>query len=172
MESRESEKRYIEAFDKYADPIFRHCFFRVHDRELARDLTQDAFMRTWDYLRKGNEIENLKAFLYKTATNLIIDHARTRKERLSLDKMREDFDFEIPVEEAAKIDARIDVSFLYKHINRLDRIYREAVIMRFLEELDPGEIADILGESANTVSVRINRGVSKIKEFYRQENND
>ncbi len=46
----------------------------------------------------------------------------------------------------------------------LEPIYREVVYLRYVEELTPKEIAEILGETANVISVRINRGVGLLRE--------
>lgn len=61
------EAQFLAAYDEWADAIYRHCFFRVYSKERAEELVQDTFMKTWQYLEKGNEVENLKAFLYKVA---------------------------------------------------------------------------------------------------------
>ena len=70
------------------DAIFRHCYFRVFDRERARDLVQETFLKTWEYLTRGHDIENIRAFLYRVATNLIIDDSRRKKE-ISLEQLSE-----------------------------------------------------------------------------------
>ena len=78
-----AEKAFLEAYDTLSDAIFRQCYFRCFDRELARELTQECFMRTWEKLAEGAEIKNIKAFLYRVAGNLVIDNARRKKsERL------------------------------------------------------------------------------------------
>ncbi len=48
-------------------------------------------------------------------------------------------------------------------INEIDPIYQHAVYLRFVEDLKPKEIAEILGESANVVSVHINRGLKQLR---------
>lgn len=53
-------------------------WYRVSDRELAKDLTQETFVKVWEYMVSGKVIEKLKPFLYRVATNLIIDNARKK----------------------------------------------------------------------------------------------
>ena len=76
------EKEFLSAYEKYANDIYRHCYFRVYNKELAEDLTQETFIKTWKYIVAGQEIKNTKSFLYKVAVNLIIDHSRKRKDML------------------------------------------------------------------------------------------
>ena len=73
------EKAYLRAFDEYADALYRHCYFRVSDPERAKDIVSDAFTKTWDYLVKGNTIDNFKPLLYRTLNHLIIDEYRKKK---------------------------------------------------------------------------------------------
>ena len=77
------EENFLKTYDKYASSIFRHIFFRVSDKNLAEDLTQETFFKAWRHVvgNKKREIENFKAFFYKIANNLIIDYYR-RKSRM------------------------------------------------------------------------------------------
>src|SRR5579863_136343 len=84
----QKEKEFLEAYQHYADAIYRHCYFRVYNKELAEDLTQETFIKTWKYITEGKEIKNLKAFLYKVAVNLIIDNSR-KKTALVFDDIKE-----------------------------------------------------------------------------------
>lgn len=170
MESKESsqelQKEFEKAYDMWAEPIFRHCFFKLHNKELAKEISQDAFMRTWDYLRKGEKVDNLKAFLYKVANNLVVNEIKRKKQDHSLDKMNEETGFEpedenydSPLRSAEGKEALII-------LHGLDMNYKEALIMRYVDDLTVKEIAKILGESESNISVRIHRGLKKLKEKY------
>lgn len=156
------EQEFLKAYDLYSDAIFRHCFFRVFDREVARDLVQETFMKTWEYLQKGHRIDNFRAFLYKVATNLIIDYSRKKKE-ISLDALKEQ-GFDPVVQSREKADI-FDIDAALSAIRNLPDKYREVVTMRHVDDLSPAEIAQILGESENTISVRIHRGIKHIKQI-------
>lgn len=156
------EKNFIQAYDIYADSIFRYCYFRVFNKEQAEDLTQDVFKKTWEYIAEGKEVRSFRPFLYQVASNLIIDYSRKKKE-VSLDKMQET-GFQPSCEEKDK-DAVFDGKEAVKLIQKLDEKYREAVTMRYVEELSPKEIANILGETENVVSVRIHRGLEQLRKL-------
>ncbi|MCA9370756.1 MAG: sigma-70 family RNA polymerase sigma factor [Candidatus Peregrinibacteria bacterium] len=155
---------FAKAYEAYADAIFRHCAYRCFDRERAKELMQEVFMKAWDYLAAGNDIDNVQAFLYRTANNIIIDEARRTKKRtiVSYEDMAEDgFDIE---GDDGRDQARIfDSKEVAKVLLRIEEPYRTALVLRYIDELKPKEIAQTLGESANTVSVRINRGMNMLK---------
>jgi len=163
------EKQFLEAYDEYSDAIFRFCIVKVSDREKALDLTQDTFTRVWEYSFKGNVIDNWKPFLFKTAYNLIIDHYR-KKKSISLDEMEEEVGF-VPSETAgitAEMYAEYNIAL--KKLNELDEAYRDPVMLRIVEGLSPKDIAETLGISENVVSVRIHRGIAKLREIAGEEN--
>ena len=57
----------MEMYDGYSDEIFRFVLSQTRNRDRALDITQETFIKTWDYLRNDNEIERARPFLYKTA---------------------------------------------------------------------------------------------------------
>ena len=52
-----------------------------------------------------------------------------------------------------------------EELRQIDDKYSQAVIMRYIDDLSPEEIAQILGENKNVISVRIHRGLKKLKEL-------
>jgi RNA polymerase sigma-70 factor, ECF subfamily len=163
------EMAFIEAYDTFADPIFRHCFFKVSSREIAKDLTQETFMKAWKYAREGKEeIENMRAFLYHIANNLIIDHYRKRKES-SLDELMEGGYEPKEALSHEKLYDVLDANRAVELLQNLPEKYREVILMRYIEELSPGEIGEIIGESENVVSVRIHRALKKAQELFNHD---
>ena len=163
MAEHDLEKLFLEAYDKHADEIFRHEFFRVHDREKAKDITQETFTRTWEYLRAGKEVDYMRAFLYRVANNLVIDQSRVSGRTTSLETaVEEGMQFGDEVE---KIDHEFsaDARMLIGSIDQLEPIYREVIILRYLQDLSVTDIAHQLGEKETNVSVRIHRAIEKLR---------
>jgi RNA polymerase sigma-70 factor (ECF subfamily) len=168
------EELFTEAFEQYADALFRHTFFRISDEERARDITQETFMRVWNYLQKGNAVKDLRAFLYQTLNNLIIDEYR-KKKTASLDALLEDettsegsFDdlvIDGALEEAA---TRFDAEALMELLSVLPEQYRNMVTLRYIDGFSPKEIAKLVGESENVVSVRLHRSMRKLKTAFEE----
>lgn len=161
LSASELEQQFLTAYRDFSDAIFRHCLLRVFDRELARDLTQETFTRTWTYIAEGKTIENVRAFLYRVATNLIINEVR-RKKPYSLDALHEQ-GFNPGAASSALEEAEThEITAVFAV---LASPYREAVILRYIDGFSPKEIAEMLGESENVVSVRIHRGIKKAQEI-------
>jgi len=160
----DKEKAFLDAYKQYADSIYRHCYFRVYNQDLAEDLTQETFIKTWKYIADGKEIKNIKAFLYKVALNLIIDNSR-KKTTLVFDDIKEK---EVSVR-LYSMENKIMDNFEAKEIigvlEQLGEKYRQVIMLRYISELSPVEIADILEESPNAVSVRLNYAIKKLREL-------
>lgn len=162
MDQDELKEHFLEVYDDYADALFRFCALKVSGRSVAEDLTQETFMRYWQQLRNGTEIGNDRAFLYAVARNLIIDWYRKRKEQ-SLDAMTEE-GFEFASDDHSRVKEHAEVREVLGVVNELDEPSREALTLRFVDGLSPKDIAALTGESANAVSVRINRALKKVRE--------
>ena len=162
-EHKDREQLFLKLYDEYASPIFRHCYFRVSSRELAEDLTQESFMRTWNYLAEAKTIDNPKAFLYRIAENLVVDYYRKKKE-LSLDVLAEK-GFDPSGDGASSILDYADMRHARQMIEELEPQHREILILRFVDDLPIRDIAGIIGKSENVVSVRIHRAMQKLRHL-------
>jgi RNA polymerase sigma-70 factor, ECF subfamily len=163
------EERFLKAFEEYSDALFRHAFLRISDRERAIDIVHDTYTKVWSYVRGGHEVDSFRPFLYKVLNNLIIDEYRKTKEA-SLDAL-----FEIEgVDEGSFADltsnnveslaATLDGKQAFALLEELPDSYREVLILRFVDELGPKEISNLIEESENVVSVRLHRGLKLLRE--------
>jgi RNA polymerase sigma-70 factor (ECF subfamily) len=163
MDQTELKADFLRAYDQYADDIYRFCVLKVTNRELAQDLTQEVFMRYWQTMRDGEKMKNGRAYLYTIARNLIIDWYRKKKES-SLDALTE-LGLDFGDDAHAKIEQSAQVREVLEVIRQLDDDARDALLLRYVEGFTPKEIAAMSGESANAVSVRINRAIKKVQNL-------
>jgi len=167
MDKERIQNQFLRAYDENSDAMFRQCFFKVHDTEIAKDILQETFVRTWDYIAQGKTILNMRAFLYRTLNNLVVDHYR-KKKAVSLDALSED-GFDPVAVEGIDANDRMEGEKAMKLLDELPEPYKEAVFLRYVNGLELSEIAEITGESLNTVSVHVHRGIGKLKELFNHE---
>jgi RNA polymerase sigma factor (sigma-70 family) len=166
---KERGEAFEDAFESYADELFRHAYFRLSDRERAVDLVQDAYLKAYAYA-KGSDIADMRAFLYRTLRNLIIDEYR-RKKPLSLDAMAEEHeeanaDAFLPADESNTLEAateRLDARAALDAVKDLSPSYAEAILLRFVDGLTPAEMGERLGISENLASVRVHRALAALR---------
>ncbi|MBX4206463.1 sigma-70 family RNA polymerase sigma factor [Candidatus Parcubacteria bacterium] len=163
------EKLFGEIYSRESDAIFRFCLLRTSDRETALDFTQDTFMRFWNSLVLEKDIKNYRTFLFTIARNIVIDFYR-KKKSFSLEKMMESASEEgrggsLQLVAEENVETTVEAEYLVRKIRELPEPYSNAVYLRCVEELKPREISEILGESANVISVRISRGLEQLRNL-------
>lgn len=164
------EKRFLTAYDEFAEKLLRHIYFRVSQKSLAEDLLSETFMKTWQYLRLDHEIKNLKSFLYKVADNLIIDHYRRRHDRTtSLEEIGE-----VPIEEGLSLaeqgDLTLTLRLVKSHLDSLPADHKRIIIYRYIDELGIQEIKELTGKSTANIYTIIHRGLKALRNKLKQEN--
>lgn len=160
------QKNFFDFYEHEADALFRFIFFRVSDRELAKDLMQECFSKLWEELSLGKAIENQRALLYRIATNKVIDWYRKHKE-YSLDEMMES-GFDSSQETSLSPEGSLDAHLAIEALSALPEQYRSVLWLRFVEDWTVKDIARSLGESENVVSVRIHRALTRWRTVLRE----
>lgn len=168
-EKKEEQKElFLLAYEEHADALFRFAYFQLGQREMAKDAVQDVFLNTWQYCARGEEVENMKAFLFASLRNKIIDFRRKKKEE-SLDRLEEE-GFDAPdFQSHKKMEESAEAKRIFFLIGEMDCALSEPLLLRFAEGLGVKEIAGILGENENVISLRIHRGLKQIKKTLKIE---
>lgn len=151
-------------YKQHANAIFGYFAVRLSDREKAKELTQEVFTNVWKYLADGKTIEYEKAFVYRAAHNAFVNEIRNKKETQSLDRLQEGgIDFEDKAETGAS--RRQEHYELLSKLDTLKQSYREVLLLRYFEDLQVKEIAEMLGESETNISMRIKRAEQSLKNL-------
>lgn len=154
-------------FHRYAKKIYRFIFFRIKEKDLADDLTNEVFLRMWEQIRAEKKIDNLQAYLYKITRNLIIDHYRRQRAEVDIEKAKHLIDDEQDLLADVSLDS--EVKDLLSKIEFLRDDYREILLLRYVEDFSIAEIAEILDKSAGAVKVMTHRAIKKLKEIYNSD---
>ncbi len=166
-----NEKIFEKVYEDHADALFRFVISRVSDKEQAVDIVEDTFVRFWQTLQK-EEVGQVRALLYRISRNLVIDWYKKKKSIPAStfggdasDTGKAPFYMDMFQGNITGVNIAQEARLVIEKIAALEPIYREAVYLRYVEEMTPTEIAGILGETPNAISVRINRGVKLLQEM-------
>ena len=143
----EIEKFYIE----YKDRLFGYAVSMVSNRTVAEDVVHSVFRKI---LNKGKIPENLKAYIYRSIRNEVIDI--WRKPRFL---SQEEIIFEEGYYE--NNDKAEETNY---YLKRLELKEKEIIILKIYNDMTFAEIAEVLKESINTVSSRYRRGLEKLRK--------
>lgn len=166
--SNDKEQLFFDMVEMYQDAIFRFIYFRVTNRAVALDITQDTFTKVWLYLASGKTIDHAEAFLYRTARNAVIDFFKKSKSA-SLDTLMEagfDPGSNKTVDEIFREDDIVTVRAL---LETLDEESKQIIFLRYTEEKPIEAIADLYGKSVNAMTVRIHRIIKKLRSQFEEQ---
>ena len=142
------------------DKIYRYCYFKMYDDQIAQDITQETFLR---FYRQGLTLDNDKElpYLYTIAKNLCIDHFRKRTVE-SLEEITEEV-IDDPTEDL------ISNLTLRMTISKLPDDERELIFLRYVNEISIATICKITGLSRFAVYRRLSKSLKWLKEELKKE---
>jgi RNA polymerase sigma-70 factor (ECF subfamily) len=161
---------------------YQHRVFRLACRLAgetdAPDVLQDTFLQVYRHLPAFRGDSRFSTWLYRIATNAGLMHRRARQRRPaeSLDAFLPRFDADGTLEQtpealrmASRVDELLDRQTLadraHAAIERLPDLYREAFVLRDLEELSTADVAQVLGVSPATVRQRVHRARLMVRGY-------
>ena len=167
-----------ELYDFYLPRIHGFIARRVGDRAVTEDLTAMTFERALGAVRRADfRNDAFGGFLYRVAANAIVDHARRSRHTVSFGRRASDFEDEAAEggtlagdveglgDEAATraFAAALDRDVLRQAILRLPDSHRRVIVMKFLDGLEPDELAAALGCSRSTLAVKLHRALRALR---------
>jgi RNA polymerase sigma-70 factor, ECF subfamily len=154
---RGSEEAVEALFRRHWRHAHRAAYLIVRDADAAEDIAQEAFLSALRALDRFDRRRPFRPWLHRIVVNRAIDHARARTLR------REVGDAAIDEAPAADGEARLDPD-LSAALAGLDPEQRAAIVLRYLLEYTPGEIARMLDLPRGTVNSRLRRGLDRLAD--------
>ena len=157
-----------ELYDFYLPRIYGFIFRRVGDRCVAEDLTSVTFQRALENVRRADfRNESFGGWLFRVASNAVVDHARRDHRFVSLGDLQEN---EEPGDLALDaLSAALDRDQLRRALLDLPAGHRELLVMRFYDDLDTAELCAAFGCSRDTLAVRLHRALRALRAAIAKE---
>lgn len=150
---------FAEIYGIYKERIYRFVQLKVPSVADAEEITAEVFIAAWIYLQ-SRTVLHLSGYLFLVARRRIAELYRSRKPD------------DLPIERAeavadamgleAQVAARTQWERVWAAIQALHPEYREILTLRFIEQMEVGEIAEVLGKRKNTINVLVHRARSAL----------
>ncbi len=153
-------------WDRYAQRIYRYCFRRTADHELAEDLTSVVFLEAW---RRRSKVEiapeSELPWLYGVAANVLRNQWRSRRRyRAALARLpRPRDEGDLAQDAVERLDDAARMARLAEQLRSLPLVEQEALTLCGWEELTPKEAAVALGVPEATVRTRLHRARKRLR---------
>ncbi len=156
------EKAAEELIKRYYTSILRYCKRQCFNLEKAEDLTQETFLKLFKNLSGYKGKRKFKAYLYTIASHLCIDESR----KMETYPLENEEQIKYECDEMRRIEDKSEINYL---LNTLSPEQREAVILRFGEQLEFREIAEVMGCNMRTAQSRVRNA---LKIMRREQENE
>jgi RNA polymerase sigma-70 factor (ECF subfamily) len=164
--------------EKYQGRVYSMVYGMVRNREDARDITQDAFVKAYRKLDSFRTESSFYTWLYKIAMNLAIDFLRKRKRRstgefdegiASRDSGGDISDIHHAESPRRAVERKQLYSAIMEALQKLPEDQRQVILLRELEGLSYKEIADVMGVKEGTVMSRLFYARKKLQKLLADE---
>lgn len=161
--------------ERYLRRIYNFVAKYIGNAKEAEDLTQEIFLKAWKSLKKFDSQKSFKTWLFSIARNVCIDYLRRKKivtfSTLENDDDSESFSDKI-VDKSISVVEKITQQELKKEMGkyllRLSEANRTVLILHYNQQLAFREIAELLGESLDTIKSRHRRALQYLRRLIEQ----
>ena len=155
---------YAQLYDLYVEKIYRFVYYKVSSKTEAEDITSEVFLKAWNYLidRKDDSVASFSGLIYKITRNCIIDLYRKKARKVEAPLSEGEA---ITIDMAESVHIRYEADQVLALVGKLKSDYQEVILLRYVDELEVKEIAEILGKSSTSVRVMIHRSLKKLEQL-------
>jgi RNA polymerase sigma-70 factor, ECF subfamily len=157
---------FSDLYDRYFDVVFRYVLFRMGDRNLAEDITQETFLRA---LRRLSSVsyqgKDIGAWFVTIARNLIFDHVKSS--RFRLESTTSDMIEVSPSTHGPEQQVLDGATYeeLTRCVRKLNSDQQECINLRFLQGLSVAETARIMERNEGAVKALQHRAVRRLAQL-------
>ncbi len=157
----DDRKAFKNLYYKYYPMLIRFAWYRLHSTDTSRDLVQELFLRVWLKRHSLNPDKSIKAYLYKSLNNLIINHSRLSSNKtISIEDVKIKNSFK---DEENKQNLRID---LESEVEKLPEKIKTVYILSKVEGYKYTEIAEICDISIKAVEKRMSKAFNILRRSF------
>lgn len=157
------QEAFGELYDRHVVRVYRHIYYMVGNAAEAEDLTAQTFLRAWEAIgRYQVRGAPFVSWLLRIAHNLGVSHLRSKRESSQL--------HDGIIDEKPRIDPEssyvqtAEEEMVREAILRLREEQRQVIILRFIEDLDYKEVAEIIGKSVAAIRVIQHRALNSLRK--------
>ena len=157
-----NELAFSSLFKKFVNRLFNYGMHFFSDSDLVKDCIQELFSSIWIKRETLSEVVHVKFYLYKSFRNLLLAKISANKTTVLPNFWEEDcgdIDESIETKWIQEEEAVENLKFLQNAVQMLTRRQREAVILRFYNNLGSKEIAEVMGISVESVHNLISKAI-------------
>ena len=167
IRTKKSADAFAQLYDAYVKSIYRFVLFKLSNREDAEDVTNEVFLKTWNFLidKSHKPVQSFRSLIYRIARNAVIDVYRRRanKQECTLDEITDTIAVDARL--GVTLDAKNELGSVLDAIKHLKQEYQDVIVLKHIEELTVNEISQALDKKKTAVRVTLHRATKKLKQL-------
>ncbi len=153
-------------YDLHLDAVYRYVYYKISGVAEAEDLTAQIFVKAWEAIPRYQWREiPFSHWLMRLARNAVIDHYRTARHHDELGESLVSREPD-PQVEYLRSESR---QRLEAAVRRLPEDQHMVIVLRFIEEMDYAQVAEIMGKSQGALRVIQHRALAALRRILDQE---
>lgn len=158
------EQAFNQIVANYTERIYWHIRRFLCCHEDANDLLQDIFIKIWAALPSFRGDAQLFTWIYRIATNEVLNHLRKQRFRAMISLDSESSYLEKKIDDDPYFDGNAMQRELHKAIQRLPQKQRIVFTLRYFDEMKYEDISEITGTSVGALKASYHHAYGKIRD--------
>jgi RNA polymerase sigma factor (sigma-70 family) len=158
---------YTSVFKFHFDALYNYGKKMTNDSELVKDCIQELFFRIWKNKVDLNSVSYIKSYLFKGLRRQILNVLELKYNHINTIELEDNFLIEFSHEDYF-IQLQNEYGLKQKVINALNKLskkQREAVYLRYFEELEYSEIAEVMNINVQSAKNDVHRGLESLRNI-------
>lgn len=160
------DNAFSHIYHKYVDELFIYGTALGFDRETLKDAIQDTFYKFYIHRKHLKDVRHLKYYLFRMLKNRLLDICKSPKNEVEIEINEISFYMDASILD--EIILREEKEYLRNRVNQLLEILtdrqREAVYLRFIQEMEYDEVAGLLDMTPPAVRKLVTRAIKRMRE--------
>ena len=147
---------------RYYDACWRFAYHMLGERADAEDVVQDSFLRAYLAIGRYDERDQFRGWLFRILTNQC-HNALTSRGRRTRRFVQDEIALESAPAPPLGLATGVEDAALVQALNQLDPLQREALLLKYAEGLEYGEMSTMTGAGESALKMRVKRGSERLR---------
>lgn len=167
------EQAFEELYNMFAQDLYRYTASRIPE-DHAADLVSEIFFRIWKKLPgfEGSAQGQFRAWMFTIAHHLVIDFYRTNREAVPIEEGMDIVDENETSDPTHVLATEQDFDRTQEALLKLPAKQREALVLRYINDMPLPDIAQIMQEKEGNVRILLHRGIKRLRELLEEDSSD
>ena len=153
---------FEELINIYFDRLYKEAYLRCKYEDDAKEIVQETIYKAYKSINTLKEPKYFKTWISKILINVANDYLRKNG---MIDLNHKEDDYICEVHNDNNVEVKID---LYNAIDELEDKYKDAIILRYINDLKLEEISIILDRPVNTIKTHLRKAIKDMKNLLKE----